>query len=212
VTLKLALSLDGRLAAADGSARWITGAAARAHVHTRRAEADGVVVGAGTVAADDPQLSARGSSNVRQPARVIVDSLGRTSGLARVFAAGAQVIVATTERCSHETQMAWKETGAEVVVLPAGPEGVDLGALVSELSRREWLEIYCEGGARLASSLLRERVVDRLELYYGSVLLGSGPGVAVPGIDSMDRALRFTLVEARRFEDDVLVILERGDR
>ena len=212
VTLKLALSLDGRLAAADGSARWITGAAARAHVHTRRAEADGIVVGAGTVAADDPQLSARGSSNVRQPARVIVDSLGRTPGFARVFAAGAQVIVATTERCSHETQMAWKETGAEVVVLPAGPEGVDLSALVSELSRREWLEIYCEGGARLASSLLRERVVDRLELYYGSVLLGSGPGVAVPGIDSMDRALRFTLVEARRFEDDVLVILERGDR
>ncbi|MBA2365047.1 MAG: bifunctional diaminohydroxyphosphoribosylaminopyrimidine deaminase/5-amino-6-(5-phosphoribosylamino)uracil reductase RibD [Actinobacteria bacterium] len=213
VTLKLALSLDGRLAATDGSARWITGAAARAHVHTRRAEADGIVVGAGTVASDDPQLTARVSTDVHQPARVIVDSVGRTSSRARVFAVGAQVIVATTHRCSHETQTAWKETGAEVVALPSGPGGVDLSALVAELSRRDWLEIYCEGGARLASSLLRERVVDRLELYYGPVVLGdSGPGIGGLGIDSMDQASRFTLVETRRFEDDVLVILERGGR
>jgi diaminohydroxyphosphoribosylaminopyrimidine deaminase / 5-amino-6-(5-phosphoribosylamino)uracil reductase len=210
VTLKLALSLDGRLAAADGSARWITGAAARAHVHTRRAEADGIVVGAATVASDDPQLSARGATHVRQPARVIVDSVGRTSALARVFAAGAQIIVATTHRCSHETQMAWKETGAEVVVLPSGPEGVDVSALVAELGRREWLEIYCEGGARLGSSMLRERMVDRLELYYGPILLGSGPSIAGLGIDSVDEASRFMLVETRRFEDDVLMILERG--
>lgn len=212
VTLKLALSLDGRLAAADGSARWITGESARAHVHRRRAEADGIVVGAGTVVSDDPRLTARVSTDMRQPARVIVDSSGRTSGLARVFAAGAQVIVATTERCSHETQMAWKEVGAEVVVLPADPVGVDLTALVGELSRREWVEIYCEGGARLASSLLREGLVDRLELYYGPVLLGSGPGIAALGIDSMGQASRFRLVESHRFEDDMLMILERGDR
>jgi len=84
---------------------------------------------------------------------------------------------------------------------------------VAELGRRDWLEIYCEGGARLASALLRERVVDRLELYYGPVVLGdSGPGIAGLGIDSMDQASRFTLVETRRFEDDVLVILERGGR
>ena len=210
VTLKLALSIDGRLAAADGSARWITGAAARAHVHTRRAEADGIVVGAGTVAADDPRLSARGPGDISQPARVVVDSDGRTSAAARVFAAGAQVIVATTERCSHETQTAWKETGAEVVVVPAGPEGVDLGALVAELGRREWIEIYCEGGARLASSLLREGLVDRLELYYGPVLLGSGPSISTLGIGSMQQASRFRLVETRRLEDDVLMVLERG--
>jgi diaminohydroxyphosphoribosylaminopyrimidine deaminase/5-amino-6-(5-phosphoribosylamino)uracil reductase len=152
----------------------------------------------------------RGVPDARQPARVIVDSVGRTSALANVFAAGAPVIVATTRRCSHETQMAWKETGAEVVVLPSNREGVDLSALVEELGRREWLEIYCEGGARLASSLLRERVVDRLELYYGPVLLGSGPGISSLGIDSVDEASRYKLVETRRFEDDVLMILERG--
>jgi diaminohydroxyphosphoribosylaminopyrimidine deaminase / 5-amino-6-(5-phosphoribosylamino)uracil reductase len=90
--------------------------------------------------------------------------------------------------------------------------GVDLTALVGELSRREWLEIYCEGGARLASSLLREGLVDRLELYYGPVLLGSGPGIAALGIDSMGQASRFRLVESHRFEDDMLMILERGDR
>ncbi|MDQ3659465.1 MAG: bifunctional diaminohydroxyphosphoribosylaminopyrimidine deaminase/5-amino-6-(5-phosphoribosylamino)uracil reductase RibD [Actinomycetota bacterium] len=212
VTLKLALSLDGRIAASDGSARWITGSAARAHVHTRRAEADGIVVGAGTVAADNPQLNARGSAEVCQPARVVVDAVGRTTALARVFATGAQVIVATTRRCSHETQTAWKETGAEVVLLPADRSGVDLGALVLELGRREWLEIYCEGGARLASSLLRERLVDRLELYYGPVLLGSGPGISGLGIEAMTRAARFRLLETRRFEEDVLMVLERGER
>ena len=210
VTLKLALTLDGKLAAANGSSRWITGAGARAHVHARRAEADGVVVGAGTVACDDPQLSVRGPRSARQPARVVVDSSGRTRASARVFEPGAEVIVATTERSRHEIQLEWKEAGAEVLVLAGGPQGVDPGALVAELSRRGWLEIYCEGGARLASSLLRDRMVDRLELYYGPLLLGAGPSLAELGVASIEGALRLRLEEVRRLEQDVLMIFERG--
>jgi diaminohydroxyphosphoribosylaminopyrimidine deaminase / 5-amino-6-(5-phosphoribosylamino)uracil reductase len=206
--LKLALTLDGRLAAPDRSARWVTGGKARARVHDRRASADAVMVGAGTVAADNPRLTARSGSIIRRPVRVIIDSSGSTPPEARVFDPGAEVIVATTARCPHETQTAWKEKGAEVLELGESPGGVDLGALLRSLSERGWLEVLCEGGARLATSLLAGGHVDRLELHYGPLLAGrGGPDLGDLGITTLRDAPRWEVAAMERAGDDMLLSL-----
>lgn len=209
VTLKLALTLDGRLAAPDGSARWITSDRTRRRVHLRRAEVDAVMVGAGTVIADDPALTARDVEAKGQPARVIVDARGKVAPNARVFEMQGEAIVATTDSSSHDRQTEWKEAGAEVLVLPPQNEGVDLEALLSGLAARGWLEVYCEGGAALATSLLRRGLVDRLELHLGPVLVGEGgPAIGSLGIDSLDDAQRWRVQEAELEDGDVVVVLE----
>ena len=212
VRLKLAMSLDGRMAAPDRSARWITSEATRRRVHARRAAADAVMVGAGTVLQDDPRLTVRGLRVARQPARIVVDGAGRVPPDAAVFDTSppAGVIVATTDHASHETRVAWKEAGAEVIVLPHAPTGVDLDALVHALAGRGWLEVYCEGGARLATSLLVDDLVDRLELHYGSVLLGrGGPEVGDLGSETIAGAVRWRLLDVTRSDDDVILTLDR---
>ena len=210
VTLKLALSLDGKVAAADGSSKWITGAQTRARVHRRRVEVDAILVGAGTVIEDDPQLTARDVAAPRQPARVIVDAAGRVPETGRVFDEG-EVIVMTTDSSSHAQKTKWKEAGAEVVEVPASPDGgVDLRAVIGDLGARGWLEVYCEGGAALATSLLREELVDRLELNYGPLLVGGdGVGLGPLGVSAIGEALRWRTVEVTRMDDDIVCVLER---
>lgn len=196
VTLKLALSVDGRLTAPDGSSQWITGAEQRAAVHRRRAQVDAILVGAGTVLTDDPSLTAREVGATRQPARVVVDARGVVAPDARTIAGPGEAIVATTAGCPHELQTAYKERGADVVVLEEAPEGVDLRALLAHLGARGHLEVYCEGGAELGSSLLRAGLVARLELYYGPVVLGGGRALEDLGVTTLTEAPRWTLTAA----------------
>lgn len=212
LTLKLALTLDGRVAAADGSSRWITGEAARSYVHRRRVEADAVMVGSGTVVHDDPALTVRAHDAARQPAAIVVDPTGRVAADAALLGADRETMVATHEAVAHERRLAWKEAGAEVLVLPALGEGVDLGALLHELGRRGMLEVYCEGGAGLATALLRGDLVDRLELHHGAVLVGAGgPAIGDLGITSMGDASRWKLVSCEVFDDDVMTTYERRE-
>ncbi|MDQ3985147.1 MAG: bifunctional diaminohydroxyphosphoribosylaminopyrimidine deaminase/5-amino-6-(5-phosphoribosylamino)uracil reductase RibD [Actinomycetota bacterium] len=213
VTVKLALTLDGRLAGSDRQSRWITGPGARARVHRRRGEVDAVMVGAGTVLADDPELTARHTPRTaRQPIAIVVDGAGRVPPEARLFDRGAEVIVATTSNCPHDVQTAFKERGAEVLVVPSETARVDLDRLLDDLGRRGLLEIYCEGGAELATSLLRDKLVDRLELFYGSVLVGrGGPDIGDLGLPGLEEAPRWELVESDREENDAFVVLESAE-
>jgi diaminohydroxyphosphoribosylaminopyrimidine deaminase/5-amino-6-(5-phosphoribosylamino)uracil reductase len=212
VTAKVALTLDGHLAASDGSSMWITSDASRRRVHARRLEADAVMVGSGTVLVDDPSLTVRAVPASRQPARIVVDSRGRVPASARVFGRGAEVLVATTDHCSHDVQTAWKQAGAEVLVLPERDGHVDLDELVAAVADRGWLEIACEGGGHLTAGLLRAGVVGRLELYYGPVVVGGGPDIGSFGITSLAEAPRFRLVELESLEDDIrAVYMPRDD-
>ena len=209
VTLKLAVSIDGRLGPRNRDARWITGPAARRRVHQRRAEVDAVLVGAGSVLADDPALTARDVDARVQPARVIVDATGRVPAEARVFDDG-EVVVATTELALHERHVMWKEAGAEVVVLPAVDGRVPLDALLDSLGARGWTEVYVEGGGELATSLLRAELVDRLEIYHGPLVLGrGGPEVGDLGVDAIGDAARWTTRKVEQMDDDVLIVWER---
>ncbi|MEA2498829.1 MAG: diaminohydroxyphosphoribosylaminopyrimidine deaminase [Actinomycetota bacterium] len=208
VTLKLALSLDGRMAAPDGSSRWITGPLARRHVHARRLESDMVLVGAGTVLADDPSLLVTEVPATRQPLRAVVDSRGVVPPTARILDGAAKTLIATTHASSHEIQTAWKEAGAEVLVLSGSEGDVDLAELLETLGRREVVEIYCEGGARLATSLLGQGLVNRLEVFHAPLLLGAGgPALGDLGIKAIGDASAWTVEDVERVEDDVLTIL-----
>jgi diaminohydroxyphosphoribosylaminopyrimidine deaminase/5-amino-6-(5-phosphoribosylamino)uracil reductase len=207
VSLKLALTLDGRMTAADGSSQWITGRDARRVVHARRLECDAVMVGAGTVVADDPRLTVRDVTAPRQPLRIVVDAAGRVPSHAAALGAGS--VVATTSACPHDVQIGWKETGAEVLVLPEAHGGVDLAALVEALGSHGVVEVLCEGGPRLASSLIREDLPGRLELHYGPILTGGGASLDDLGVNSMADALRFEVETTERAGDDLLVKLAR---
>jgi diaminohydroxyphosphoribosylaminopyrimidine deaminase/5-amino-6-(5-phosphoribosylamino)uracil reductase len=210
VTLKLALTLDGRLAAPDGSARWITSENTRTMVHATRLRADAIVVGAGSVVHDDPRLTVRHIPGVRQPRRVFVDATGRVSADAAIFGAGGPTIAAVTDDVPHEVRTAWKEAGAEVMVLPASSRGVDLGALLDELGRAACLDVLCEGGAQLASSLLREDLVDRLETHYGPRIVGrGGPDLGDVGVRSLHDARAWNLVELQRSDGDIVATFEK---
>jgi diaminohydroxyphosphoribosylaminopyrimidine deaminase/5-amino-6-(5-phosphoribosylamino)uracil reductase len=206
VTLKLASSLDGRLAAADGSSRWISHEEARAGVHSARERADAVVVGSNTVIADDPLLTARRAGVAHQPIRVIVDSDGRVAPNARVFGSpGGSVVVATTARSTHEMQTAWKETGAEVLLLPESAGRVDLRELLDDFGNRGLTEVLFEGGAGIATSLIGDHLVDRLEIHFGNVVLGGGgPMIGDLGVPSLDQALRWRLESLEQAGDSVI--------
>jgi diaminohydroxyphosphoribosylaminopyrimidine deaminase/5-amino-6-(5-phosphoribosylamino)uracil reductase len=210
VTLKLALTLDCRMAAPDGSARWITSENTRRMVHAARLRADAIIVGAGSVVHDNPRLTVRHIPAVRQPRRVFVDATGRVSADAAIFGDGGPTIAAVTDGVPHEERTAWKEAGAEVMVLPGSSRGVDLGALLDELGRGGCLDVLCEGGAQLASSLLAEDLVDRLEIHYGPRIVGrGGPDLGDVGVRSLRDARAWNLVELQRSEGDITATFEK---
>jgi diaminohydroxyphosphoribosylaminopyrimidine deaminase/5-amino-6-(5-phosphoribosylamino)uracil reductase len=179
---KSAASLDGKTAAADGSSRWITSPQARADAHRLRAWADAVIVGAGTVCADDPALTARSpeSPEARQPLRVLIDASGRIPSTSTAFNDAAPTLVATTERAPEERVRAWQAAGAEVVALePDEGGGVSPAAVVRHLGKRDVQGALLEGGGTLAWSFVRDDVVDRIVSYVAPVLLG---GAGAPGV------------------------------
>ena len=175
VTLKLAMSLDGKVAAADRSSRWITGEAARLDAHELRASSGAIAIGAGTAVVDDPVLTVRLQGHRGQaPLRVLIDGRGRTSASAKLFRRGAPTLVATTQGCPPEVRAAWEAKGAEVLILgEPGEEGrVDLGYLLEVLGKREIQDVLIEGGPTLAWSAVERGLVDRLVVYVAPKLIG----------------------------------------
>jgi diaminohydroxyphosphoribosylaminopyrimidine deaminase/5-amino-6-(5-phosphoribosylamino)uracil reductase len=193
VTWKLAASLDGRVAAADGSSRWITGEAARQDGHRLRAEVDTMLVGVGTVLADDPQLTARdhaGQPLERQPLRVVLDSTGRTPKGARVRDRAAPT---------------WIATAAELGTDGAGR--VDLTALMKRLYVRDRRHVLLEGGPRLAGAMIEAGLVDRVIAYLAPALLGAGANALDnAGITTIAAAWRLEFVDVRPVGSDVRVL------
>jgi diaminohydroxyphosphoribosylaminopyrimidine deaminase/5-amino-6-(5-phosphoribosylamino)uracil reductase len=185
VTLKAAASLDGKVAAPDGTSQWITGEAARADAHRLRAEADAVAVGAGTALADDPRLTVRLPGwNGRQPLRVLIDATGRTGAAAHLFDGAAPTLVATTAAARPAPLGAWAAASAEVLVCPearaaSGEAGVDLAWLAKALGERGILELLIEGGPRLQASFWEAGLADRLVWYLAPLVIG---GDGAPGL------------------------------
>ncbi|MGH7842914.1 MAG: bifunctional diaminohydroxyphosphoribosylaminopyrimidine deaminase/5-amino-6-(5-phosphoribosylamino)uracil reductase RibD [Candidatus Binataceae bacterium] len=210
--LKLATTLDGRIATASGDSRWISSAASRELVHRWRRECDAVMVGAGTVIADNPRLSCRLPQG-RDPARVIVDAQLRCDPAARVFRQRSKaptIVVTTPKNLSRAAARYGKRV--EVIAVPRDREGVDLAHLMRELAGRGWSRVLIEGGARLAGSALRARIVDRVAFFVAPKILGGGRS-AVEGLASrtMRDALQVANFSARPVGDDWLLEAELVD-
>jgi len=207
--VKTALSLDGRVAAADGSSRWITGNAARADAHRLRADSQAIIVGAGTALVDRPRLTARPLDTTieRPPLRVLLDARGRVPATGPLFEVDdAPTLVCTTEAAPAEARVAWGSSGAKVEVLPgAAGGGVDLGATLDLLAHHDVLQAMVEGGPTVHGALVSAGLVDRIVAYVAAALLGpeGRPGFSLPSPPTIEDALRFRLLEARALGDDV---------
>jgi diaminohydroxyphosphoribosylaminopyrimidine deaminase / 5-amino-6-(5-phosphoribosylamino)uracil reductase len=209
ITWKYGASLDGRIAAADGSSRWITSPEARADAHRLRAESDAVMVGSGTQRIDNPHLAVRHGVGGRQPLRVVVDSNARTQANARVLDDAAPTLIAVAE--DADTQHL--EGRTDLLRLPRVERGLDLRALLAALQERGIGSVLLEGGPTLAGSFLAEKLIDRVVGYVAPVLIGGGglSSLGGPGAPSIAMAHRLRLVEVDRIGPDIRLIAVPAD-
>lgn len=212
VIVKLAASLDGRIALRSGVSRWITGAAARADVHRLRAQCSAVLTGIDTVIADDPQLTVRDASidmAGRAPLRVVVDTKLRMSPTARLLREAGETLVFTGAQADGERTRVLEAAGAQVQPVATGNDGrLDLHEVLRELGRRLCNDVLVEAGATLAGKLIECRLVDELIVYVAPTLLGSDarPMVQLAGLAALDDAPRFALCDMQRLGEDLKLI------
>ena len=214
VTLKLALTMDGRIADRKSSSRWITGEAARAEVQRLRRRADAVMVGAGTVAADSPSLLCRAGGGEKLM-RVIVDGRGAISPAARVLTdpAAGRTIVATLPAAAAAKAEAWGRHGAQAWTFAPDKAGrIPLRRLMRRLGEAGCLHVLCEGGGHLAGALHDAGLVDEYCFFYAPAVLGDARAVSgVAGTGALlNNMCRMRFVDVRRVGEDVMVRVRKA--
>ncbi len=199
VRLKVAATLDGRTALADGASQWITGSEARADGHRWRARACAVLTGIGTVTADDPQLTVREVQTPRQPLRVIVDSRLETPPQARILQ-GEKVLIFAGRPGTLPN--------AEVLALPNANKKVDLPRMLEELARRGVNEVHVEAGFRLNGSLVREGCVDEFLVYLNPSFAGDGAQgmLELPPLSSLGNRIKLRILSLDRIGGDLRLV------
>ncbi len=190
VHLKLAVSLDGRVAAPDGSPLLISSDESRAHVHLLRSQVDAVLIGIGTVLSDDPSLTdRRPEGGLRQPARIVIDSTLRMPDTATLTTGANEhrTIIAVGAKAATERRRRLERAGVEFWTQTGGDGGLDLEETLRHAAAEGLIDILCEGGPRLATSLLNAGLVDRISFFVGPVLLGAAAPAALGriGLDDM---------------------------
>jgi len=210
VSLKLATSLDGRIATPSGESRWITGLQARERAHLLRASHDAILVGTDTVIADNPQLTCRlPGLGDHSPVRVALDRQLRIPLGARLLAEARQIPTWVVTLGSADPAREQALCDAGVIVIPAEPDAagrIDLGMALGLLGERGLTRLLVEGGGRLAAALLRAGLVDRLVWFHAPLLLGGDavPAVAELGFDRLADAPAFERVSSETVGDDLL--------
>jgi len=205
VRVKIAASLDGKTALANGESKWITGEAARKDVQHWRARSCAILTGISTVLADHPKMNVRHIPNARQPLRVVVDSQLRISPQAEILAGGNTLIayVSDVERKAE----ALSKSGAELIKVESSEGKVCLKQLLSHLAERGINEVMVEAGQTLNGALLTLNLVDEFVFYYAPTLLGSNARgmLAIPALESMQNRTELSLIEVRQFGQDIRV-------
>jgi len=218
LTLKMAATLDGRIATATGESRWITGPEARRSVHMMRAQSDAVLIGAGSARSDDPTLDVRGLGlESASPIRVVADptlSLAPTSRLARSAAEGGPPLwLAHGPRARVEDKQALASGAAIAIEIAEDAEGrLDMAALMRALGDRGLTRVLCEGGGRLASALLRARLVDEIVWFSAGAAIGAEglPSLGAMEMATLADAPRFALERVERLGSDVMSVWRVG--
>jgi diaminohydroxyphosphoribosylaminopyrimidine deaminase/5-amino-6-(5-phosphoribosylamino)uracil reductase len=210
VAAKSALTLDGWTATSSGSSKWITGESSRRFVHRLRQRSDAVMVGVGTVLADDPSLTARlEKKQGKNPLRVIVDTHLRTPPEAKLFRTGsAPTLIVVGESVSGREFKVFEDQGATFLVCPEKDGRVDPSAMMARLGKMEVTSVLLEGGSTLMGAMIRRRLIDKFYIFKAPKLLGGGDGVPMacgPGPARIDDCIRLKGVRLRRFGEDVLI-------
>jgi diaminohydroxyphosphoribosylaminopyrimidine deaminase/5-amino-6-(5-phosphoribosylamino)uracil reductase len=208
ITLKLAQSFDGRIATATGESKWITQAPARRAVHAMRANHDAVMVGGGTLRADDPLLDVRDMGVRTQPARIAVSrclDIPLGSRLART-AGTTPLVVCHGPEAPTDLVQAWKNLGAQMLVCRVEGRQLDMADVLQQLGLYGFTRVFCEGGSAIAASLLSADLVDHLVGFTAGLTIGAEglPGVGAMGLARLDHAARFDLVGTQAVGPDVL--------
>lgn len=209
VIWKTAMSLDGRVAADDGSSRWITGDASRKLVHKLRSEVDVILTGIGTILKDDPLLNSRLPRRLRQPVRVVLDPLLDTPLDSQIVqtARQYQTLFFCTDCASKDSRAAIKDKGIELVVITCGDVILDLRKVLTELHNRGYYSVLLECGSTLSTAFLKAGLVDKAYLFYAPKLLGgSRTAVNDLGIRSIEGAMDYHFESFKRSGNDLLCI------
>jgi diaminohydroxyphosphoribosylaminopyrimidine deaminase/5-amino-6-(5-phosphoribosylamino)uracil reductase len=204
VTLKMAGTLDGRIATATGESQWITGPDARRDVHMMRARHDAVMVGAGTVRADDPSLTVRGLGVGRQPVRIIVSNTMKISSDMQLAQTATDVPVWLCHGADADV-LEWTAKGALSLPSRTVSNQIDPQAMMTTLATKGITRLFCEGGGMLAASLLSAGVVDQLVVYSAGAAIGAegAPMLAAMGVAQLEDAPRFALDSVRPVGNDI---------
>lgn len=213
VVLKCAMTLDGYIATHTGDSKWVTGEAAREHVHWLRHGMDGIMVGVGTIVSDDPSLTTRlpeGMGPGKDPARIILDSKLSIPEDARVLGleSNADTILVTGAAVSKSKKGTLKGRGVKVLEAPLIDGRINLALLMGRLGYIGITSLLIEGGSRVAASAIQSRIVDKVIFFYAPKLLGGSDGFPLcsgPGPDLMRQTVPLRDVEVRRFGEDILV-------
>jgi diaminohydroxyphosphoribosylaminopyrimidine deaminase/5-amino-6-(5-phosphoribosylamino)uracil reductase len=203
IRVKLAVSLDGKTAMANGESKWITGEAARADVQRLRAQSSAILTGSGTVLSDDPSLNVRDMDIGRQPMRVIVDANLSTPETAKILKLEGSTLIATAAEEADLSEML-VNAGAEIILLPAGSNKVDLPALMQHLAAQEVNEVLVEAGSTLCGSLLESKLVDELVVYMAPHIMGhDARGMfRLPGLENMADRISLNMTDVRAVGKD----------
>lgn len=211
VLVKCAATLDGRLATRTGDSRWVTGAASRAHVHRLRQWADGIMVGVGTVLADDPSLTTRiDGERGSDPTRIVLDTTLRMPPTAKMLAqpSDAATWIACGPDAAPDRRKALENAGARIIPCDLTDGGIDLAALADQLGRMEITSLLIEGGGRVIASALAAGIVDKICFFYAPKILGGDDGVPIcrgEGPESMQASIPVHDMTVHRFDRDVML-------
>ena len=205
VTLKAAITLDGKIATASGHSKWITGEAARQKVHELRNQNDAVLVGINTVIADDPELTVRGITNGNSPVRIVLDSMARIPENSKIFKSdGTPVIIFTGNKALSRK---WPNL-KDITILTSPTSTPEIKWILSELQNLGLKSLLVEGGSFINSSFLRSGAVDRLLLFIGAKIVGGQDALSwcgELGIDQLDQAMQIDISSISAVGEDWLI-------
>jgi diaminohydroxyphosphoribosylaminopyrimidine deaminase/5-amino-6-(5-phosphoribosylamino)uracil reductase len=213
ITAKVAMSLDGKIATRSGGSRWISGEESRQHVHHLRSLSDAIIVGANTILADDPQLTARccggkGGALHKQPLRVIIDGDGQTPASAQVFAQPGQTLLVMGRKASRQEKETYEKAGADVLEMPSEKGYIELKKVFEILGKRQITSVLVEGGGRLIGSLFDQRLVDKVVFFIAPLIIGGDKATTAVGGRGVSRvidAVKLTRVAQEGFGQDIMV-------
>ena len=214
VTVKYAMSLDGKIATFSGDSKWISGEESRHFVHNLRYINDAIMAGANTVIADDPQLtsrcgSGRGGTAKKQPLRVIIDGMGLTPVKAKVFGEPGNTIIVIGRKITNEEKEAYQGVGAEILEMPSNDGYIELKELMTELGKRRIMSVLVEGGSILFGSMFDQRLVDKVIAFVAPIIIGGDKAktaIGGRGAEKIMDAVKLRNLSEERFGNDIMFV------